>query len=190
MSSTAPKAAGTRATVETVPPRKPATKPAGAPPTKKAPAARNAKPKKSTASAPTAGRPMAAAALPVREGEDRWSPEELREVETELRADDARLRAEIAAADRKLADLLRDSSATAGDDQADTGSKNFEREHELSIANNTRDMLVQTERALSRITAGTYGACESCGEAIGKARLQVFPRATLCVSCKQRQERR
>jgi RNA polymerase-binding transcription factor len=189
MSSTAPKAAGTRATVETVPPRKPATKPAGAPPTKKAPAARNAKPKQPAAAAPTSGRP-GAAALPVRQGEDRWSPEELRDVETELRADDARLRAEIAAADRKLADLLRDSSAAAGDDQADTGSKNFEREHELSIANNTRDMLVQTERALARIAAGTYGVCESCGEAIGKARLQVFPRATLCVSCKQRQERR
>lgn len=189
MSSTAPKAAGTRAAVETVPPRKPATKPAGGPPTKKAPAARNAKPK-AAAAAPTTDRPLAAATLPVRQGEDRWSPEELRDVETELRADGVRLRAEITAADRNLADLLRDSSETAGDDQADTGSKNFEREHELSIANNTRDMLVQTERALSRIAAGTYGACESCGEAIGKARLQVFPRATLCVACKQRQERR
>lgn len=56
--------------------------------------------------------------------------------------------------------------------------------------NNTRDMLEQTTRALARIDAGTFGRCDSCGEAIGKARVQAFPRATLCVSCKQREERR
>ena len=37
---------------------------------------------------------------------------------------------------------------------------------------------------------GNYGICESCGQPIGKGRLQVFPRATLCVTCKQREERR
>jgi RNA polymerase-binding transcription factor DksA len=46
------------------------------------------------------------------------------------------------------------------------------------------------ERALDRIDAGIYGVCESCGQPIGKARLLAFPRATLCVACKQRQERR
>jgi DnaK suppressor protein len=51
-------------------------------------------------------------------------------------------------------------------------------------------MLLQSERALARIAAGTYGLCESCADPIGKARLQVFPRATLCLSCKQKQERR
>jgi DnaK suppressor protein len=51
-------------------------------------------------------------------------------------------------------------------------------------------MLVQSERALARIAAGTYGECESCGQAVGKARLQVFPRATLCKDCKEKQERR
>ena len=38
--------------------------------------------------------------------------------------------------------------------------------------------------------AGNYGSCESCGQPIGKDRLQVFPRATMCVACKQREERR
>jgi RNA polymerase-binding protein DksA len=66
----------------------------------------------------------------------------------------------------------------------------FEREHELAISNNARDLLSQTEHALERIVAGTYGVCESCGNAVGKARLLAFPRATLCVECKQRQERR
>ena len=77
----------------------------------------------------------------------------------------------------------------AGDDQADAGSKTFEREHEMSLANNARDMLEQVQHALHRIEHGTYGICESCGNAIGKMRLQAFPRATLCMSCKQAEER-
>ncbi len=77
-----------------------------------------------------------------------------------------------------------------GDDEADTGSKNITREHELSLASNAREMLSQTERALGRLDAGTYGLCENCGKPIGKARMQAFPRATLCVECKQKQERR
>lgn len=129
-------------------------------------------------------------ALQVRPGEDPWTPEELAEVEADLRAEVDRLRADVVSADQALGDLLRESGTGAGDDQADTSSKNFEREHEMSIANNARDMLVQSERALARIAAGTYGECESCGQAVGKARLQVFPRATLCKDCKEKQERR
>ena len=60
----------------------------------------------------------------------------------------------------------------------------------MSLGQQRRDMLEQTERALERIEDGTYGVCEVCGKPIGKARLQVFPRATLCMSCKQREERR
>ena len=85
---------------------------------------------------------------------------------------------------------MGDAVADAGDDQADAGAKTFEREHELALTHNARELLAQNERALARIEAGTYGVCESCGEPIGKARLQAFPRATLCVACKQREERR
>jgi RNA polymerase-binding transcription factor DksA len=60
----------------------------------------------------------------------------------------------------------------------------------MSLVINARDMVLQTERALDRIDNKTYGNCEECGHAIGKARLQVFPRATLCMICKQKEERR
>ena len=63
-------------------------------------------------------------------------------------------------------------------------------ELELALTQNAQDLLEQGERAQDRIDAGTYGVCESCGQPIGKARLLAFPRATLCVACKQRQERR
>jgi DnaK suppressor protein len=86
--------------------------------------------------------------------------------------------------------LIRDSGEGAGDDQADAGTKTFEREHEMSLVINARDMVLQTERAIERIDDKTYGRCEECGNSIGKARLQVFPRATLCMLCKQKEERR
>jgi DnaK suppressor protein len=60
----------------------------------------------------------------------------------------------------------------------------------MSLANNSRDLLLQVERALARLDAGTYGRCENCGNPIPKARLQALPAATLDVACKQREERR
>ncbi len=131
-----------------------------------------------------------AAALPVRRGESPWTGAELAEVRDELAAEVTRLHAEIEKAESEIADRLRDAVGDAGDDQADIGAKTFEREHELALTHNARELLLQNEYALARIDEGTYGTCESCGEAIGKARLQAYPRATLCVTCKQREERR
>jgi DnaK suppressor protein len=111
-------------------------------------------------------------------------------VRGELDNDRARLRSELNLAEHELQDLMRDAGDGAGNDQADIGSTTFERDHEMSLANNARDMLAQTERALGRIDDGTYGICESCGQPIGKMRVMAFPRATLCLSCKQREERR
>jgi DnaK suppressor protein len=51
-------------------------------------------------------------------------------------------------------------------------------------------MLEQAQQAYRLFEAGHYGICESCGQPIGKDRLQVFPRATMCMACKQREERR
>lgn len=132
----------------------------------------------------------AADRFPVREGEEPWTEAEVRAVAGELAAEIDRLTADLAAADEDLTELLRNSGDGAGDDQADSGSLALEREHELTLVNNTRDMLEQTTRALDRIATGTFGRCDSCQNAIGKARVQAFPRAVLCVECKQREERR
>ena len=123
-------------------------------------------------------------------GETPWTKKELTEIRKELDEQARELRGEITEAESAWAALQRDSGEGAGDDQADAGTKTFEREHELSLAANSRDLLSQVERALQRLDNGTYGTCENCGYPIGKARLQAFPRATLCVTCKQREERR
>ncbi|MFF4725427.1 TraR/DksA C4-type zinc finger protein [Streptomyces mirabilis] len=128
--------------------------------------------------------------LAVRPGEDPWTPEEVAEARAELESEALRLSTEISSSEESIAGLMRDSGDGAGDDQADTGTKNITREHEMALAANAREMLEQTERALERLDAGTYGLCENCGNPIGKARMQAFPRATLCVECKQKQERR
>jgi RNA polymerase-binding protein DksA len=128
--------------------------------------------------------------LAVKPDEKRWTTAELAEVRDELTADRERLRSELNLAEHELHDLMRDAGDGAGNDQADVGSTTFERDHEMSLANNAREMLAQTEHALHRIEDGTFGVCESCGEPVGKMRLMAFPRATLCLSCKQREERR
>ncbi|QES50562.1 DNA-binding protein [Streptomyces venezuelae] len=145
-----------------------------------------------TATAATSGLPKArgAAELAVRPGEDPWSPAEVTEARTELEGEVLRLRSELDASELAITGLMRDGGGGAGDDEADTGSKNITREHEIALAANAREMLEQTQRALERLDAGTYGLCENCGRPIGKARMQAFPRATLCVECKQKQERR
>ncbi len=133
---------------------------------------------------------MPKSTLAVRADEDPWTSEESAEVRSELEADLVRLRKELDLSAKELQDLLRDGVDGAGNDQADVGSKGLERDAEMSLAANQRELLMQTERALLRLDQGTYGLCEVCGEAIGKLRLQAFPRATLCKECKQREERR
>lgn len=127
--------------------------------------------------------------LPVREGDEAWKLADLREIVVSLNEDVERLVTELGVTEHELDDLLHTSEG-AGDDQADAGSTALEREQEMSIVNNTRDMLEQSVDALRRIKAGTYGACQVCGQGIGRARLMAFPRANLCVTCKQREERR
>ncbi len=141
-------------------------------------------------SARTATDPVDPGALAVRPGEEPWSAAEVTEARTGLMDETIRLRTEILASEEAISGLMRDSGDGAGDDQADVGTKNISREHEIALAENAREMLVQTEHALERLDNGTYGLCESCGKPIGKARMQAFMRATLCVECKQRTERR
>jgi DnaK suppressor protein len=102
----------------------------------------------------------------------------------ELRVEHRELIADITTEERGL--LVPD----AGDDVVDIGTKAFNREQEISLANAVRERIDQVERALERLKQGGYGWCEGCAEPIPPARLAVYPSATQCVSCKQLDERR
>jgi RNA polymerase-binding protein DksA len=130
-----------------------------------------------------------APARPVGRGAD-WNARDLAKIRKELLAEIQSMQEEYDSSLAELTELQSSSADGAGDDQADAGSKTFEREQELSIAANRFDLLSQMQRAVERIDAGTYGYCERCGKPIPRARLQAFPMATLDVECKQREERR
>ncbi|MFY1584969.1 TraR/DksA family transcriptional regulator [Micromonospora sp. WMMD734] len=79
---------------------------------------------------------------------------------------------------------------TAGDDQADSGTKTAERDTAQSLLRTILDRRAQFEHALTRLDEGTYGFCEGCTAPIPMERLEIFPSATSCVGCKQTRERR
>jgi DnaK suppressor protein len=75
------------------------------------------------------------------------------------------------------------------EEYADAGTDTFERERDLSLSNNIRDLIDKIDRALGRIDEGAYGLCERCGRPIEKARIKALPYATLCIKDKQAEER-
>jgi len=76
------------------------------------------------------------------------------------------------------------------DESADAGTATFEREKDLSIENNVRDLLQKIERALKRMDEKTYGTCDVCGRPIEKARIKALPYVDLCIKDAQAQSRR
>jgi DnaK suppressor protein len=119
------------------------------------------------------------------------SAAETEKIRVALSARLGELKDEYQATISEITELQRDRlTDSAGDDQADTGTKTFEREQEISLANTILERVTQVERALERLDAGNYGWCERCGNPIPVERLAAFPSATLCVTCKQLEERR
>jgi RNA polymerase-binding transcription factor DksA len=109
----------------------------------------------------------------------------------DLQAYRRRLEAELAELQGQRADLeesteasLADATGEVGFDEefADTGSFTFERERDLSLVGNAKDLIDKVEHALHRIDAGGFGRCEACGRAIETERLDALPYATLCLA--------
>lgn len=84
-------------------------------------------------------------------------------------------------------------SAAGGEGQyrthmADSATDTFERERDLSLEANVRDMLERVSGALDKIDAGTYGKCVVCGRDIGLERLKALPYADMCIDDKKKEE--
>jgi DnaK suppressor protein len=75
------------------------------------------------------------------------------------------------------------------EEYADAGTATFERERDLSLVNNLRDLMERIAKALGKIEDGTYGLCDRCGKPIEKPRLKALPYANLCIKDKQAEER-
>jgi RNA polymerase-binding transcription factor len=90
-----------------------------------------------------------------------------------------------------LSHSIEESNDEDGNDShlADSASETLDREIEQSLEDNAEHLLACIEAALQRIEAGTYGACERCGNQISEERLDALPYATKCIECKRLEER-
>lgn len=151
------------------------------------------KPAESKTASRTAGKAPGEQAKPAEGGKKKGtrSAAETEKIRLALTARREELQEEYDHTLAEITELQRDRlTDSAGDDQADTGTKTFEREQEITLANAILERVNQVERALERLDEGSYGWCERCGNPIPVERLAAFPSATLCVTCKQLEERR
>ena len=75
-------------------------------------------------------------------------------------------------------------------DEIDQATTDIEQSMRMRLRNRESFYLKKVDEALERIEDGTFGECEACGEDIELRRLEARPTATLCVSCKEEQERK
>ena len=94
----------------------------------------------------------------------------------------------IAALERDIATIVESAKGGATDDEHDAEGATiaFERAQAMALLEETRLQVEVLDRALGRVDAGSYGRCESCGEAIAPERLAVRPAATHCIGCASR----
>jgi len=97
--------------------------------------------------------------------------------------------------EKQLAELQSDFqkempsiSSTALADINDQASLESERSFELRIKDRERKLISKILEAIKKISDGSYGVCESCGEQIGIKRLQARPVTSLCINCKSEME--
>jgi len=87
--------------------------------------------------------------------------------------------------------LESDMSLDAADlaDEMDLASSEYLQSFQFRLRGRERTFLSKIEKALAKLEDGTFGVCEECGEPIHKKRLEARPETTLCIKCKEEQER-
>ena len=84
---------------------------------------------------------------------------------------------------------IRSSDVGRGDD-ADRANAAAQLDEQDALALALRRQLDDLAMAVERCEQGSYGRCDSCGDIIASERLELFPAASDCLSCKQHLERR
>ncbi|MDO8461784.1 MAG: RNA polymerase-binding protein DksA [Deltaproteobacteria bacterium] len=74
-------------------------------------------------------------------------------------------------------------------DEVDLASSEADQSMNLRLRDRERVLLRKIEKALTKMEAGEYGVCETCGEEIGIKRLEARPVTDLCIRCKEEQEK-
>lgn len=74
-------------------------------------------------------------------------------------------------------------------DEVDLASSEYIQSFALRLRGRERNFLDKIDTALRKIAENDFGTCEDCGEMIGRKRLDARPETTLCIRCKEDQER-
>ena len=88
--------------------------------------------------------------------------------------------------------IVREDFAVNSDDrfdEIDQAATDRDKEMRMRLCNREALYMKKLEEALRRIEDGTFGECDDCGDDIEIRRLEARPTATLCVKCKEDQER-
>ena len=101
--------------------------------------------------------------------------------------------------EEKKEEILRNAKRTLSEDmtldtddladEMDLASSEYLQSFEFRLRGREKSLLSKLDLALKKITDGTFGICEICEEPIGKKRLEARPETTLCIKCKEDQER-
>jgi DnaK suppressor protein len=74
-------------------------------------------------------------------------------------------------------------------DEMDLASSEYLQAFTFRLRGREKNLLDKIQKALDRIDDGTFGICEECDEPISPKRLEARPETTLCIRCKEEQER-
>jgi DnaK suppressor protein len=74
-------------------------------------------------------------------------------------------------------------------DEVDQANADIEQNMRMQLKNREAFTLKKINTAIKRIEEGSYGECENCEEQIELRRLQARPTTTLCIACKEEEEK-
>lgn len=98
-------------------------------------------------------------------------------------------RQKIIRAEEDSIEFEREQSEDRHPDELDLATAEWDRTVEQRMRGRDTALLKKIDKALVLMTEGTYGECTSCSNYIGYKRLSARPEATLCIECKEEQER-
>lgn len=102
-----------------------------------------------------------------------------------LYAERASTAAQIQALEREFDGIVAATEGVATDDEHDPEGHTiaFERQQIAGLLRDARSHLRDIDDALTRLAAGNYGTCESCGQPIVAERLAARPATRTCIAC-------
>jgi DnaK suppressor protein len=124
-------------------------------------------------------------AAPAAEGElKRLTKKQVVELKNELQA---KRKALIIQARETMA--ITEEQEIREPDEVDQASTEYDQSFEYRMRDREKFLIRKIDKALERLEGGEYDICESCGNPIGFKRLMARPEATMCIACKEEQER-